>query len=122
MVLFILSDDPRTFYTYAAMTLFVLGTVFENTTVDGLFNKNLPKDIRGTLNGAYNFFGNVGILIFSKIGGYLYDSAGPNSPFIFLGICDIAFALLIVGLKLTNKIKDWGLLHLLIWKFYLHFW
>lgn len=102
---FLTIDDPRSTFTYVAITLFILGTLFENTTVDGMFNKHLPKDIRGTLNGTYNFFGNIGILLYSKIGGILYDKVSPNAPFILLGACDIAFASLVIGLYLCGKFK-----------------
>ena len=102
---FLTIDDPRSTFTYVTITLLILGTLFENTTVDGMFNKHLPKEIRGTLNGAYNFFGNLGILFYSKIGGILYDKVSPNAPFVLLGVCDIAFASLVIGLYLCNKFK-----------------
>ena len=81
----------------------ILGSLFENVTIDGLFCKNLPKDIRGTLNGAYNFFGNIGVLIFSSVAGYLYDHIGPNVPFAVVGVCDIIFAFGVICLRLSGK-------------------
>jgi predicted MFS family arabinose efflux permease len=105
-LVFIQIKDPRSYFTYVTLSLFILGTLFENTTLDGLFNKNLPKDIRGTLNGAYNFFGNIGILFYSKYGGMLYDRVSPSAPFVLLAICDVAFALLIIGLRLCKKFND----------------
>ena len=52
-LVFIRIKDPRTIATYVSLSLFILGTLFENTALTGLFNKHLPKDIRGVLCGAY---------------------------------------------------------------------
>ena len=81
----------------------LLASAFENTAVDGLFNKNLRKEIRGSLNGAYNFFGNVGLLVFSGVGGYLYNGVGPRAPLAFVIFCDLAFAILCIVMRLLNK-------------------
>jgi MFS family permease len=83
--------------------MMMVSTVFENTTIDGLFTKNLPKEIRGSLNGVYNFFGNFGVLLFSKLGGYLYDSVGPSTPFMIVIVADVVFASFIIVLKLCGK-------------------
>lgn len=43
---------------------------------DSLFAKNIPKDIRGTMQGIYTFFGTIGGLWFSKLGGWMHDEYG----------------------------------------------
>ena len=83
----------------------VIGTLFQSVTVDGLFSKSLPKDIRGTLNGVYSFFGFVGLLFFTKFGGKMFDTVGPRSPFFLVAWLDLAFALLIITLALCGKFK-----------------
>ena len=52
-VTFIFIKDPRSFLPYFTLGLFVVGNLFENVTLNGLFNKHLAKDVRGTLTGAY---------------------------------------------------------------------
>jgi MFS family permease len=81
----------------------VLASFLENTTLDAVFTKNLPRDIRGILNGIYASFGTIGTLIFSKVGGYLYDHNGPASPFVLVGILDLVFCGVVVGLRLMKK-------------------
>lgn len=83
----------------------VIGTAFENTAVDGLFNKNLKKEIRGSLCGAYNFFGNIGLLIFSGVGGYLYDGIGPKAPLVFVIVCDVVLVIVCVTLRALGKFQ-----------------
>jgi|TARA_B110000305_G_C18821088_1_gene351397 MFS family permease len=79
----------------------VIATIIENISVDSIFNKNLPKESRGALNGLFSFSGQSGILIYSIIGGWMFDNIGRFSPFVIIGICDFSFAMLclIHGLK-----------------------
>ena len=100
---FMYLERPDTWATYMICSVMFVGSLFENTTLDGLFNKNMPKDIRATLNSAYNFFGNVGLLIFTKLGGYLYDNVGPSVPFLVVAACDFAFVILIIVLRMCGK-------------------
>jgi hypothetical protein len=106
IIWFLFLDKPNTYVSYFVVAVMFMGSLFENTTVDGLFNKHLPKDIRATLNSGYNFFGNVGLLIFTKLGGYLYDNVGPSTPFMVVAACDISFALFIILLRLCKKFND----------------
>jgi len=59
--------------------------------------KNLNKETRGILNGTYAFVGQIGILIFSLIGGWMFDSIGPKSPFVFIGVLDFTFAMIFLA-------------------------
>ena len=59
--------------------------------------KNLNKETRGILSGAYSFAGQVGILIFSLIGGWMFDNLGPKSPFVAIGILDSSFTIIFVS-------------------------
>jgi hypothetical protein len=104
--MFLMLDDPRAWQSYAVVAVLIVGSLLENTCVDGLFNKNLPKDIRGSLNSAYSFFGNFGILLFTKAGGYMYDNVSPSSPFIVVACCDVVFAVLVIILRLMKKFNQ----------------
>jgi len=103
---FISVENPLSILAYASTVIMVMASFLENTTIDGMFAKNLPKEIRGSLNGVYAFFGNLGVMIFAKVGGYLYDHYGPNYPFMFVGVCDIVFFTFIVLLRLCNKFNQ----------------
>jgi DHA1 family tetracycline resistance protein-like MFS transporter len=45
-----------------------------------------PKEIRGSVLGAFNIIGGIGIIFFIQTGGFLFDSVGPHAPFVFTGI------------------------------------
>lgn len=97
-------NTPREIRFYVFAMGLIIASSFENTAVDGLFNKNLRKEIRGSLNGAYNFFGNIGLLVFSGIGGHLYDNIGPRAPLCFVIICDLIFAIICIYMRMSGKL------------------
>ena len=99
--MFCMLDRPDTFEAYLVCVLMIIATIIENISVDSIFNKNLPKESRGALNGLFSFAGQSGILFYSIIGGWMFDKIGRFSPFVVIGICDFSFAILclIHGLK-----------------------
>jgi MFS-type transporter involved in bile tolerance (Atg22 family) len=75
--LFFTIERPDSMRSYVTCTLMIVGTIVENISVDSIFSKNLPKETRAILSGAYSFFGQVGILVYSLGAGKLYDIFGP---------------------------------------------
>ena len=67
--------------------------------------RDMPGDVRGTMNGLLHFFGQVGILLFTKIGGHLFDTVGPSAPFGMLGCCDVIIGLIALLLGCCGKLK-----------------
>jgi MFS family permease len=45
-----------------------------------------PKEIRGSVLGAFNLVGGIGIIFFVQVGGFLFDAVGPHAPFVIIGI------------------------------------
>lgn len=45
-----------------------------------------PKEIRGSVLGAFNVVGGIGIIFFVQVGGFLFDAVGPHAPFVFIGM------------------------------------
>ena len=48
------------------------------------------------------WFGAVGILISSLLGGYLFDRLGPAAPFVMIGIFQTGVFVFAVILRLTS--------------------
>ncbi len=44
-----------------------------------------PKELLGSVLGAFNVIGCLGIIFFVQIGGFLFDYVGPPAPFVFTG-------------------------------------
>ncbi|MEY2624517.1 MAG: MFS transporter [Gammaproteobacteria bacterium] len=61
-----------------------------------LIAQEAPSAIRGAVIGMVGFFGALGILVISKIGGYTFDEWRPGSPFIIMAGANVlllAFAI-----------------------------
>jgi len=54
-----------------------------------LIGREAPKASRGTVVGAFNLSGVLGILVFVALGGVLYDRYGPPAPFIMVGCANL---------------------------------
>ena len=49
-----------------------------------------PRDLLGSVLGAFNVVGGVGIIFFVQVGGFLFDVVGPPAPFVFTGLGNLA--------------------------------
>ena len=105
-VMFWMLERPDTLAAYATCVLMIIATIIENISIDSIFNKSLPKETRGVLLGVYSFAGQLGILIYSFLGGWLFDNIGPKSPFVLIGVLDFSFAILaIIKFSASNKFE-----------------
>lgn len=90
---FYLLNAPNSIYAYTVCVCIVVSTLCENNLIDSVFAKNLSKATRGMLFGMQMFFCNLGILLFSLAGGWLYDSFESKSgPFVLIGFMDFFYA------------------------------
>ncbi|MBF0423776.1 MAG: MFS transporter [Magnetococcales bacterium] len=55
-----------------------------------------PTHMRGSVMGAFNTVGCIGIIFFIQIGGFLFDLLSPTAPFIFTGLAN--FVIMAYGL------------------------
>ncbi|SAM09536.1 hypothetical protein [Absidia glauca] len=84
---FAFSIDPT---SKASMALVVLigigqyGMIISGLTMVG--GDHVPVDYRGSVAGTYSFFGALGIIVLSKLGGVLFDRWMKGAPFLLLGI------------------------------------
>jgi len=54
--------------------------------------------------GVYQFIGSIGTMIYSKAGGYIHDSYGPEYPFIIVGSLDVILVILLVSFAISGKL------------------
>ena len=67
-----------------------------------LIAQQTPERIRGSVIGIFNLSGAVGILVASKVGGYLFDHWRPAGPFILFG--GLALVVLLWALVVRSRI------------------
>ena len=68
-----------------------------------------PKEIRGSVLGAFNVAGGIGIIFFVQVGGGLFDAVGPHAPFVFIGIGNLlitCYALWVLRGDLRGRSMD----------------
>lgn len=68
-----------------------------------LIGREAPKASRGTVVGAFNLSGVLGILVFVALGGYLYDRFGPAAPFLMVGCANLLVMAAAGGLALKES-------------------
>ncbi|CDW84867.1 mfs transporter [Stylonychia lemnae] len=104
-LLFTFNDKPDGIITYISVICFNIGNQTQNIAIISLLYKTVEKGTRGTIIGLSNSMSAIGILILSKLGGFLFEEISIKAPFIFVGICDALFIILILILKKTGKLK-----------------
>ena len=94
MMLFV--ENPFSPFVYVPMTLIALGQASLILAPDILALDMAPKDMRGSIMGPLNVVSGIGLIIILEIGGLLFDSIGPHSPFVFTGIGNVIVLLYIL--------------------------
>lgn len=89
------TDDPTSMMGKICACIIGVGEISVIVTAQALASKQAPSRVRGAVGGTVGFFGSIGILFCSKMGGYLYDEWDPTGPFLLFS-CFNCF-LLIVG-------------------------
>ena len=68
--------------------------------------RNAEREIRGVIYGTAIACGYLGQFLLCLIGGWLFDHVSPQSPFIFVGVLDLIFALVVVILGRLGYVKN----------------
>lgn len=68
----------------AFILFYIIGMIISGLTMVG--GDHVPADSRGSVAGTYSFFGALGIIVLSKLGGVLFDRWMKGAPFLLLGI------------------------------------
>jgi cyanate permease len=98
--------DPLAAISLPLFALLGVGQISAFLGAQTVIAKEAPEDMRGSVIGAFNFCGAVGILVLSLLGGYLFDAHGPWSTFFMVGILNglVALAAVWLGQKETKDV------------------
>ena len=67
-----------------------------------LISAEAPRLSRGSVVGAFNMCGAIGIFFASGIGGRLFDSVGPAAPFLLIGVANAVVMLLAIVVRIKS--------------------
>jgi MFS family permease len=98
-------DDPLAKISLPLFALLGIGQISAFLGAQTVIAKEAPEEMRGSVIGAFNFCGAVGILVLSLIGGYMFDAFGPASVFVMVGILNgvIMLGALWLGRREANE-------------------
>jgi MFS family permease len=94
----ILVGDPLAPVSLPLFALLGIGQISAFLGAQTVIAKEAPEELRGSVIGAFNFCGAVGILILSLLGGLLFDAVGPWATFFMVGVLNGLVALLALWL------------------------
>ena len=100
-------SDPTSTTSYLLCILLPTVTASQFAAQDALFYRNMRSEIRGTLQGVAFFFGAVGTMIFTLVGGIVFDKIAPWAPFMLISVADfICFIVAAIFILLGLLKKD----------------
>jgi MFS family permease len=85
-----LVPDPTEPAAFGAGVLLGIGQASGILASQVLIGQEAPGPIRGAVIGMVGFFGALGILAISKIGGWAYDAWMPGAPFLIMALANVA--------------------------------
>lgn len=97
--------NPNSVFSYLMCSLIIITSAMQASTIDALFLKTVPKEIRGAMVGTLNLFANIGTLLFTYYGGPAFDKTGPTSPFMIIACGDWVVFLFALLLALLGFLK-----------------
>jgi MFS family permease len=77
--------DPLGVWMYPGAVLLGIGQMSVVSACQTLIGQEAPRESRGAITGMFSLFGACGILFITKIGGQIFDSIGPEAPFVLIG-------------------------------------
>ncbi len=86
---------------FAAAVMLGMGQASGILASQVLIAQEAPREIRGAVIGMVGFFGALGIMLISKIGGFYFDAWRPGAPFIIMAAANVL--LLIFALKVGRS-------------------
>ena len=82
----------------------IMGSGMVTSVVAGqtLIGQEADPRITGSTLGAFNFFGSIGVLVGTVVGGYLFDIWKPGGPYLMMGIGSVAVLLAALYVRLRH--------------------
>jgi MFS family permease len=97
------TPDPTQPVALAAGALLGIGQASGILASQVLIGQEAPGPIRGAVIGMVGFFGALGILAISKVGGIAFDEWRPGAPFIIMAGANVALLAFAVWVRVTTR-------------------
>lgn len=94
--------SPLDYAMIPLLILLTLGTGFVVKAQMALIGQEAPVRARGSVISTAQMFGALGILIFSGVGGRLFDLMGPWAPFVLAGVYQTLLLVAAVAMRFIS--------------------
>jgi len=93
--------------TYLVLILLGIGQISVFLSAQSLIGQEAPRATRGSVIGAFNISGAIGILIIAAVSGRMFDSISPKAPFVIVGSINALLTVYSILVRLHfSKHKD----------------
>lgn len=82
-------EDPLAPLGKVACVLLGIGQMSAIVASQTLIGQEADSAYRGSIIGMYSFFGAMGLVVISVLGGILFDAWIPAAPFVLVGACNL---------------------------------
>jgi MFS family permease len=97
------TPDPTHPSALAAGAMLGIGQASGILASQVLIGQEAPGPIRGAVIGMVGFFGALGILAISKLGGIAFDEWRPGAPFIIMGAANVVLLAFALWVRATTR-------------------
>jgi sugar phosphate permease len=85
----LLLSDPLADIGIVFFVLLGIGQISVFLAAQSLIGQEAPANKRGSVLGAFNISGALGILLITVVGGRLFDAIDPRAPFVVVGVINL---------------------------------
>lgn len=101
----LLLDDPLASHGLIFFILLGIGQISVFLGGQSLIGQEAPPAQRGSILGAFNVAGAIGILLITLAGGHLFDRIDPRAPFVLVGIVNILLGIASVYVRVRYPVR-----------------
>jgi MFS family permease len=85
----VLIGNPLDSWSAIFFVLLGIGQISAFLGSQSLIGQEAPREARGSVIGAFNISGAIGILLITMTGGRLFDGMSPKAPFLIVGVINL---------------------------------
>lgn len=101
----LLLADPLAHQGIVFFVLLGIGQISVYLGAQSLIGQEAPRAERGSVLGAFNVAGAIGILVITLAGGHLFDRVDPRAPFVVVGVINVLLGLASLYVRLRQGAK-----------------
>lgn len=101
----LLLDNPLASHGLIFFILLGIGQISVFLGGQSLIGQEAPPAQRGSILGAFNVAGAIGILLITLAGGHLFDRIDPRAPFVLVGIVNILLGIASVYVRVRYPVS-----------------